>query len=191
MSDCVIALIAEDETDCDAVRQIVHRVLGAQTSTKKWASNGCSTLKRKLTAKLEALAQKGCNAFIIVHDLDRDSHNGALNDETKLREILAISAAKVQCINVHICIPVEELEAWFWSDPAVIKQVGGGKGEAKTNPHLMVKPKEALVKLSIGANQKPRYSTNMNGELAAMLNLDICADRCPSFRNLLGFLQSL
>jgi hypothetical protein len=191
MSDCVIALIAEDDTDCDAVRQIVQRVLGTKTSTKKWASNGCSTLRRKLTVKLEAMSQKGCNAFIIVHDLDRDPQNGTLNDEAKLREILATSAAKVKGFNSHICIPVEELEAWFWSDPAVIKYVGRGKGDAKASPHLITRPKEELLKLSVGENRKPRYSTNMNVELAAMLNLDTCADRCPSFKHLRSFLQSL
>lgn len=191
MSDCLIALIAEDDTDCDAVRKIVHRVLGSNIGTKKWASNGCSTLKRKLAAKLEALSQKGCTAFIIVHDLDRDPQNGSLNDEAKLRSILETSAAKVSGINQHICIPAEELEAWFWSDPKVVKYVGRGKGDAKANPHLISRPKEELIKLSVGENRKPRYSTNMNVELAEKLDLEICADRCPSFRDLRGFLQSL
>ena len=191
MSNCLIALIAEDDTDCDTVRKIVHRVLGTNIGTKKWASNGCSTLKRKLAAKLTAMSNTGCNAFIIVHDLDRNPQNGSLNDEAKLRETLEASAFKVKGINKHICIPVEELEAWFWSDPDVVKYVGRGKGEAKANPHLIMRPKEELLKLSIGENRKPRYSTNMNVELAEMLNLDLCSDRCPSFKNLLTFLRSL
>jgi Domain of unknown function (DUF4276) len=91
----------------------------------------------------------------------------------------------------HICIPVEELEAWFWSDPDVVRYVGQGKGEAKVNPHLIIKPKEELIKLSLGANKRPRYSTNMNVELAEILNLELCATRCPSFKNLLNFLKTL
>jgi hypothetical protein len=59
MSDCVIALIAEDDTDCDTIRKIVHRVLGKQTKTKKWSSGGCSKLRRKLAANLSTLTKAG------------------------------------------------------------------------------------------------------------------------------------
>lgn len=191
MSSRLIALIAEDDTDCEAVRKIVHRVLGTNARTKRWASKGCSTLKRKLPAKLKAMANEGCNAFIIVHDLDRNPQNNTLNNEVKLREALETVSSEFEDINKHICIPIEELEAWFWSDPDVIKYIGRGKGEAKKNPHLITKPKEELIKLSIGENRKPRYSTDMNAELAEMLNLNLCSARCPSFKDLLRFLQSL
>lgn len=191
MSSRLIALIAEDDTDCDAVRKIVHRVLGKNTKTKLWASKGCSTLKRKLSAKLKDLSIQGCNAFIIIHDLDRNPHNNSLNDELKLREVLEKSAIQANAFDKHICIPIEELESWFWSDPNVVKHVGRGKGEAKANPHLIVKPKEQLLKLSSGENRKPRYSTNMNAELAGILNLELCSARCPSFEALLKFLNTL
>jgi hypothetical protein len=191
MSKIQIALIAEDDTDCDAVRKIVQRVLGAEISTKKWASKGCGTLERKLAAKLKLFARDGCNAFIIVRDLDRNPQNNALNDEAKSRKKLEESSSIVKPNPTLVCIPVEELEAWFWSDPDVIDIVGKGKGQANKNPHLITQPKEALIKLSHGENKKPRYSTNMNVELAAALNLELCADRCPSFKNLLDFLNSL
>lgn len=191
MSSCVIALIAEDDTDCDAVRRIVHRVLGTNTKIKPWASKGCSTLKRKLRAKLKVLSNAGCNAFVIIHDLDRNPQNNSLNDEAELRKILELVSSEVEATKRHICIPIEELEAWFWSDPDVVKHVGRGKGEAKANPHSIMKPKEQLIKLSIGENRKPRYSTNVNVELAEMLNLELCSARCPSFNDLLNFLQSL
>jgi hypothetical protein len=189
MSDYVIALIAEDDTDCDTIRKIVHRVLGKQTKTKKWSSGGCSKLKRKLAANLATLAKAGCNAFIIVHDLDRNPENNALNDEVKLRKILETNSSDVT--NKCICIPIEEIEAWFWSDQEVVHHIGQGKGNAKTNPHLISQPKEKLIELSKGENRKPRYSTNMNVELAEMLDLKICADRCPSFKDLVEFLKSL
>ncbi len=191
MSNLLIALIAEDHTDCDTIRKIVQRVLGTNIGTKKWASNGCSTLKRKLAAKLNVMTSDGCNAFIIVHDLDRNPQNNSLNDEARLRKILEASASKVERTNKHICIPIEELEAWFWSDPDVVKHVGRGKGEATANPHLIIQPKEKLIRLSISESRKPRYSTNMNVKLAEMLNLKLCSDRCPSFKNLLNFLYSL
>lgn len=191
MANHLIALIAEDDTDCDTVRKIIHRVLGQGTRTKPWASKGCSTLRRKLPAKLKAMSKEGCNAFIIVHDLDRNPENNSLNDAVKLRDALERAASEVEHINRHICIPIEELEAWFWSDPDVVRHVGRGKGEARLHPHLINKPKEQLIRLSVGENRKPRYSTNMNVELADRLNLNLCSERCPSFRNLLDFLQSL
>ncbi|WP_042157982.1 DUF4276 family protein [Planktothrix agardhii] len=191
MSKIKIALIAEDDTDCDAIRKIVHRVLGEDVTTKKWASKSCSTLKRKLRAKLKLLSTEGCNIFIVVHDLDRNPENGSLNDEPTLRSRLESLSSGVESLNKHICIPIEELEAWFWSDPEVIEYLGGEKGKAQVNPHQIKSPKEELIKLSVGKNKKPRYSTNMNVELAARLNLDLCCDRCPSFENLLNFLRSL
>ena len=97
----MIALIAEDDTDCDTVREIVHRVLGKNTRTKPWASKGCSTLRRKLSAKLKAMSKEGCNAFIIVHDLDRNPQNNSLNDEVKLRETLEVAVSEVEDINKH------------------------------------------------------------------------------------------
>ena len=191
MSNIKIALIAEDETDCAAIRKIVHRVLGTEIATKKWASNGCSALKKKLTAKLKVLSSEGCNIFIVVHDLDRNPQNGTLNKEAPLRSKLEALSSEIESLKKHICIPIEELEAWFWSDPEVVKYLGGEKGKAYPNPHEIKSPKEKLIALSVGENRKPRYSTNMNFELAARLNLALCSDRCPSFKDFLKFLRSL
>lgn len=191
MTNCSIALIGEDETDCNTVRKIVHRVLGQNVGTKKWASRGSGILKRKLKAQLKNLSSKGCNAFIIIHDLDRNPLNNSLNDEAKLRRDLEDLSSKLPESTKHICIPIEELEAWFWSDPKVVKYVGKTRGKAHPNPHQIAKPKEKLIALSVGENRKPRYSTNMNVELAEKLNLDICSKCCPSFKELLCFLYSL
>lgn len=184
-----IAVITEDDTDYEVVRKIIHRVLDKNIKTKKWSSKGCGKLKRKLEAHLLEMSKAGCNAFIIVHDLDRNPENNSLNDEVELRKKLESSSSVVT--NKHICIPIEEMEAWFWSDPEIIKYLGQGKGTAKPNPHLISQPKEKLIELCKGENGKTRYSTNMNVELAEMLDLEICADRCPSFKNLIEFLKSL
>jgi hypothetical protein len=127
----------------------------------------------------------------IIHDLDRNPANGSLNDEAKLRTNLEKSIAKFDKIEKHICIPIEELEAWFWSDPEVIKYIGGAKAKAHPNPQSITKPKEKLIELSRGENRKPRYSTNDNVKLAEMLDLDLCSQSCSSFRKLREFLDSL
>ena len=191
MSNIKIALIAEDNTDCEAIRKIVHRVLSPNVTTQKWASKGCSSLKKKLTAKLKLLSSEGCNIFIVVHDLDRNPQNGSLNYEPALRSKLEILSSEVKSHNKHICIPIEELEAWFWADPEIIKYLGGEKGNAHPNPHAIKSPKEKLIELSRDASRKPRYSTNDNDKLATMLNLELCSKRCSSFRDLVKFLRSL
>lgn len=191
MSNILIALIAEDNTDCEAVRIIVRRVLGEKTQTKKWGAGGSGKLKKNLSKQMAALSQAGCNAFIIVHDLDRNPVNGSLNDETKLRTNLEKCIIKFNKIEKHICIPIEELEAWFWSDPNVIKSIGGQKAKAHPNPQSITKPKEKLIELSKGENCKPRYSTNDNVKLAEILDLEHCSQSCSSFKKLREFLDSL
>jgi hypothetical protein len=190
MSSHYFGLIAENETDCNTIREIIRRVLNhPRVRTEIRASNGCNKLRKKLVANLNDLSSKGCNVFIIVHDLDRDRQNGCLNDETKLRSILEALTSKVS--NKHICIPIEEIEAWFWADPEIIKSIGRSTGKAHPNPHLIKSPKEELERLSKSNNSKPRYSNNMNTELAKKLNLELCSKRCPSFKNLIEFLRSL
>ncbi len=191
MSSNLIAIIAEDETDCDVFRQIIHRVLGTNTRTKSWASKSSSTLKRKLSAKLKVMTREGCDAFIIVHDLDRNPKNNSLNDEKRLRDHLELICSNINGIRKYICIPIEELEAWFWSDSKIIKEIGGEKCKANPNPHQIKSPKEALKKLSIGKNGKPSYGTNRNAELAKKLDMVECSKYCPSFRELVKFLRSL
>jgi len=186
-----IAVIAEDRTDCETFRNIVHKVLGKQTTVRQWGANGCSILKRKLPATLKTLHSTGCNAFIIVHDLDRNPQNNSLNDEKVLRQDLEVASSELKIINKHICIPIEELEAWFLSDPSVIEHIGKIQGKEYSNPESISKPKELLIKLSVGENKKYRYTTNMNPGLIEILNFDLCARRCAAFKNLLSFLNSL
>jgi hypothetical protein len=101
-----IAIIAEDQTDCDAVREIVHQELGTRIRTKAWASKGCGKLKRKLEPILKLMYKEGFDTFIIVHDLDLDPKNNCHNDEPNLRKSLEESCSKVTGINSHICIPI-------------------------------------------------------------------------------------
>lgn len=191
MTSRPIGVVAEDSTDCNAIQAIVVRLLGKHVGVKKRSGKGCSRLKKKLSPTLRDLASSDCRAVIVVHDLDRDP-NGRLNNESELRAELSKLAAEECNIPTCICIPVEELEAWFWSDQAVLDLVARARGKAKArpNPHLLKSPKEALIELSVGANAKPRYSTNDNEALAKALNFEVCAKACPSFAALLDFVMN-
>ncbi len=172
------------------IRRIAQQTSNATIGVSQYAGRGCSRLRRKAEANIKDLARQGCAGVVLLHDLDRNPQNGELNDEVALRrELEAIEIP--DGLQRLICIPVEELEAWFWSDPSVIEEVGRRPGDAHASPHLLKKPKEALMRLSIGANRKPRYSTNDNARLANKLDLELCARRCPSFRSLKSFIGGL
>lgn len=192
MTKIKIGLIGEHDTDCRAVSEIIYRSkLGNNTTIRPWGAKESGNLRKELVMRITALLDEGCNAFIIVHDLDRNTENGSLNDEAILRTDLEKLMAKFDKIERHICIPIEELEAWFWSDPTVIQHLGGQKAKAHPNPQSIVKPKEKLIKLSCDKKQRPRYSPNDNARLAKMLDLDLCRQCCPSFKKLLEFLNKL
>jgi hypothetical protein len=191
-----VGVLAEDETDCDALRELINRILddvGApRVGVDRDWGNGCAGLRRKARAMLRQMASKGCGAVVLVHDLDRDPANGQLRDERALRAALEA----IECptgVRRLICIPVEELEAWFWSDQELLDEVAGIKGKAKAahQPELVKQPKEQLIRLSRDAGKKPRYSTNENANLAKKLNLDVCAQRCRSFREFYNFVHSV
>ena len=189
-----IGILGEDKTDCTALAVLLRRIASASSKESigitRYYGEGCSHLRRKAAAHLREAEREGCTGAVLLHDLDRNPANGELNDEGALRrELEAIDVPSG--LPRLICIPVEELEAWFWADPAVIREVGRGKGEAHPSPHSIKRPKEALIKLSIGSNRKPRYSTNDNASLAEKLDLELCQKRCPSFRSLVEFTHSL
>lgn len=190
----MIGVIAEDMTDCDTIATLIRRVATAAGAThlprvKKRAKKGCARVRRKAKSALMELATSGCVSVVIVHDLDRNPNNGNRNDEKALNA--ALSAIPVPSgISRLVCIPIEELEAWFWCDEKVVKLVGRGKGKVCVNPHQIKQPKERLIRLSIAANGKPRYSTLDNPHLAEKLDLDNCARRCRAFQQLSDFVHA-
>ncbi|WP_437877536.1 DUF4276 family protein [Sorangium sp. So ce513] len=189
-----IGVLGEDETDCHTVAELIRRIVdapvgrGVAIKRQYPPTGGCSMLRRKLASYARALVRDGCTAVIVVHDLDRNPSNGELNDINELRTRIERELAKIDD-SVHrcICIPVEEIEAWFWSDQAVLDDVAKGHGKASISPHNICKPKELLRGLSAKAHRKAVYSTNENPRLARILDLDICAKYCESFRMLRTF----
>lgn len=190
----MIGVLAEDETDCLAAEVLVKRITNdvgrARFHVPKAWGKGCARLRAKAPARLKDMAKRGCVAAIVIHDLDRNPQTNALNDPEVLhRELEAIECPPE--LRRLICIPVEEIEAWFWSDDVTVKLVGRGTGSAHLSPHNIIDPKGKLEDLSIGANRKPRYTTNDNPMLAEHLTMDICAQRCASFRAFRDFVRQV
>jgi len=174
--------MGEDATDAETIAVLVRRLVPASVGVKTMAPPrgraGSAKLLKAAPTFMRDLQAKGCTLVILVHDLDLSSANNELNDEPRLRARL--SALPVpKGLERAVCIPVEELEAWFWADQAVLDRVGK-HAKASTSPHLIKKPKEQLKALAWRTHHKS-YATNDNPELARLLDLEICANRCPAF----------
>lgn len=154
-----------------------------ESRSKERADKGCSKILRKAEAWLRELARDGCTATVLLRDLDREDEDGL----RKRLQAITVPAP----MRLLICIPKEELEAWFWADPQLVAKITGGRGKASPTPELIRSPKEKFIELSRGPNQKSRYQTNMNKELAGDLDLELCAQRCRAFRELRDFIARL
>lgn len=187
-SSLQVGVIAEDETDGQTLRTLIKRLRGSETKVLTRSDNGCSAIPRKGARWVNDLVRSGCDAIIVVHDLDRDP-NGQLRSEAVLRGCLLEITGPDR--RRHVCIPIEELEAWFWADPKVLELVARRPMAAAPHPERLRQPKEALIKLSRDAGRKPRYATNDNPKLAEVLDLGLCAQRCPAFHALRDFVQNL
>jgi len=163
---------------------VSHRARGDSIHVPETAAPSCGA------SWLVELAKQGCHAAILVHDLDRNPLNNSLNELAVLeRELNAIPVPRG--LIRHICVPVEEIEAWFFSSEKVLARVCGKPQRAHPSPHRIARPKEKLIDLSRGANRRPRYSQNDNSKLAEDLDLAECAKRCPAFDVLNRFVLGL
>lgn len=195
MSTC-FGVVGEDPNDCSAIGVLVKRIAkgdhGATVGIKPRKCKGASHLERKIKPHLLYFSEV-CQAAIVVRDLDLDPNNHELNDHAKLhRKLTACASHCPSSFPRHICIPIEEIEAWFWSDQNLLNRLCKHKpAKASLNPHRIKEPKERLIEASRMANAKPLYFPARSKELAAQLDLDVCAERCNAFRDLRSFVGSV
>lgn len=181
-----VGVLAEDRTDCDAFSVLLKRIAldegFANLGVKTQKTDGCGPIKSKGHRIVKNLL-RSCESVVIVHDLDR-------NDEHELRATLL---AKLEDLHPHclLCIPAEELEAWFWCDQAVLDLVTRAPAvkKATSQPHKLQSPKELLQKASRDAGGRPLYSTNDNAELMKHLDIAKCAAVCPAMNEVVDFVR--
>ncbi|GGI58072.1 DUF4276 family protein [Winogradskyella haliclonae] len=175
-----IGLIVEDNSDFTSLKIIISRIIKKNNLTfKKAIGNGCGKMKRKAVSYANVLSNKGCDLIILVHDLDR---NDLKTLRTELNQTINMSNAK----NKFVCIPIEEIEGWFLSDPEGIKNAFGLKRipNIKGNPETVTSPKEKLEDFVFQCSNKSKIylNTKHNNLLSASLDLEKIRKKCVSFK---------
>ena len=173
-----VGIIAEDESDVDAMRVLIERIAESESiCIKKFVGKGCGKIKRKCNSWASTLKAKRCQCLILIHDLDK-------NHQTELKKQIEDALSPCPINPYLICIPVEELEAWLLADPdAIYAALNLDKiPKIPHNPESIKSPKEhigTLVK-RCSSNQKIYINTKHNKTIAEKLNIDK-AKHCKSF----------
>lgn len=181
-----IGIIVEDTSDFESFKALIQRITNKNNiKFRKAVSNGCGKLRRKASSYAFNLYQKGCNMIIIAHDLDRNDYNTLMRD---LEHKLSCSPANFN----FVCIPIEEIEAWFLSDTDNLKSTFSlsSAPKIKGNPETIASPKEKLEEIIkiYSQNTKIYLNTKHNKILAENVSLNLLNQKCTSFKKLNDFI---
>jgi hypothetical protein len=182
----IIGIIAEDDSDVDSIKVLMKRIAQTEAlSVKKFVGRGCGKIRRKSKSWAEMLKSKGCSSLILIHDLDR-------NNLGKLKRQIEQSITPCPIEKYLICIPVEEMEAWWLSDPQAIQKALklATLPKVSDHPERINSPKEfigGLVK-KCSENKKIYLNTKHNEMIAAALDIEK-AMRCESFISFYDFVS--
>jgi hypothetical protein len=184
-----IGIICEDNSDFDSIKEIIRRIVGINNlDYKKQCGEGSSRIRSKCSKWAEQLKDRGCQLIIVVHDLDRENHSTL---EQKLTRDISTSGAP----HNYVCIPIEELEAWFIANPETLKSHFNLNRlpPFRGNPENILSPKEAIkrqVRLCSGG--RARYiNTTHNPKLAERIDLGQLYNKSQSYKKLHDYLLTL
>lgn len=184
-----IGIIAEDDSDVKSIVQLIKKIINKKFSHSKFVGDGCGKLLRKIPQWSRVLKDKGCNILIIVHDLDRNKYQDLYNRLDKVSDTNDFSAEKK-----HICIPIEELEAWLLSDTGSLKKFFNIKKNLPVyhDPEKVKSPKEEIESIIYKfSDKRKRYINSVhNPNICQNINISNLK-RCSSYKQFETFLLSL
>lgn len=189
MNNPLIGIIAEDDSDVECIKAFVKRMKPTkQIGFKKFVGHGCGKISRKANAWAHQFKRLNCNSIILLHDLDRNSEND-------LRKKINSAFLPSPIEKYIISIPIEELEAWLLSDQKTIVEIFELRKNAKlpNNPEAVSSPKEFLEDL-VWKESGKKYTylnTQHNEKIANKICIEEIKKKCPSFKDLNDFIESL
>lgn len=173
-----VGIIAEDDSDVEAARIMMRRIAKSdRIGVKRFVGKGCGRLRRKCGVWAANLRDRGCGLLIVIHDLDR-------RGISQVRREIEDALAPCPIDNYLICIPVEEMEAWWLADPLAIRKALGldRTPQVKGHPEAIPSPKERIGVLVRTCSRKRKIfvNTEHNAAIASELDFDK-AKKCKSF----------
>ncbi len=173
-----VGIIAEDDSDVAAAKVLIRRLAKSDNiGFKKFVGQGCGRIKRKCQSWANTLKIKGCRYLVLIHDLDR-------NNLDALRTNLEAAISPSPIMPYLICIPIEEMEAWWLSDPQAIRKALNLQvtPKIKGHPQSIASPKEHIGTLVRQCSNKTKIylNTEHNAKIAEHLSLSK-ARQCDSF----------
>ncbi len=177
----LVGLIAEDESDIESIKEFIRRITGKHNiGFKHFIGRGCGKIKRKGDDWAKQLKDRCCKVLILVHDLDE-------NNYTDLYNLISNNLSPFVIKETLILIPIQEMEAWFLSDPKAIRKTFNLKKEPKnfSHPENINSPKEVLARVieKLSANSKIYLNTKHNVLLAKNTNIQTLKTKCKSFNS--------
>jgi ribosomal protein L7Ae-like RNA K-turn-binding protein len=182
-----IGIIAEDISDYESVKVLISRISNIKNlSTEKFLGKGCGKIVRKVNLWADTLRKKGCTILIVVHDSDE-------NNVTELNSRIEKSLSPCPIRKSLIVIPIQELEAWFLSDPDNLKKSLKLKNipKIKKNIETIISPKEYLGDLVLknSDNEKRYVNTKHNKIISETISIDLVRGKCSSFDPFYNFVK--
>lgn len=182
-----VGFIAEENSDIEVMYQLMTKLIAENRfCVSQFIGHGCGKIQKKGRGWAEILIQKGCQAIVLLHDLDR-------RDENELRSMLNGLIDGIAKPPILILIPIEEIEAWLLSDVDAIRDVFRMKANPKlpTQPERIKDPKGWLAKLVRKGGTGKYLNTVHNKRIAAAMSLKEVQKKCPSFHPFPPFIKAI
>ena len=182
-----IGVIAEEKNDVDVLYQVTAKLVSENSFTlAQFVGHGGGKLQKKARCWADNLIKRGCEAIVLIHDLDKQ-------DEPALRATLSRLLDGINEPPIIILIPVQEIESWLLCDPRAIKAVFNMRRAPRLpgRPEELDDPKRWLSRL-VKTNSKTTYlNTIHNKRIAEEMSLSGVTRKCPSFSAYPPFVKDL
>jgi hypothetical protein len=181
-----IGIIAEDVSDVNSIKILIERIINRRIGEKHYVGKGCGKIIRKCKDWSKLLYQQNCRILIVIHDSD---NNLPIDIYSNVKNALE------PCYfpKYHICIPIQEFEAWLLSDPIGIKLAMNIQKvpKIKGDPENINSPKEYLEKVIYAASCGSRFyiNTKHNEIITEKISINKILQKCPAFKPFHKFIK--
>lgn len=186
MSKSMIGIISEDDSDFVPLSCLIRRVSTNQKlSFKKKLGRGGGNIIKKCGKWSIELKSYGCSKLIIAYDSDEHS-------PSEIYGKVKCALGECPISKYIICVPVQEIEAWFLSDLENLNSIFrfNTKPKLKGDLENINSPKEKLEEIVYKNANKLYLNTAHNGVIAENINVQKIRGKCPSFEPLYSFIKN-